>query len=192
MAHALSICKAEPQPKNKWSKLCNVALAMVPQCWAALPYPECSVLYFGRWWVSQSSMWIKDLTFFPTFTCWWWLAPLAVGLALSPHWALHHIAHVAGEAHHIIQVKAVAYGASIDGAAWVPAADGWRTKWFFLNRKAHQGILAKSEISVAPPTNVVLTKTNLGVWPQHGWTHMESEHFIIPFFYLQNNFALCI
>lgn len=93
--------------------------------------------FFGRRRISQSSVWIEDLTFFPTFTCWWWLAPLAGGLALGPRRALHHIAHVAGEAHHVIQVKAVAYGASVDGATWVPAADGYKRGWllkrhFFL------------------------------------------------------------
>lgn len=107
---------------------------MVPQQ-QGLIYLTQNAVYFGKWRFSQSSVWIEDLTFFPTFTCWWWLAPLAVGLALSPHWALHHIARVAGEAHHIIQVKAVAYGASVDGAAWVPATDGCRTKLFFFKKK---------------------------------------------------------
>lgn len=140
MAHALSICKTAAifQPTNTslrqiltktvWHGTGNGAT--VPQQQMLLYLTQNAVYcILDSGGSAKSSVWIEDLTFFPTFTRWWWLAPLPVGLALSPHWALHHIAHVAGEAHHIIQVKAVAYGAAIDRAAWVTAADGCKTKW---------------------------------------------------------------
>ena len=71
------------------------------------------------------SVWIEDLTFFPTFTRWWWLAPLACGLALGPWGPLHHVAHVAGEAHHVVQIEAVTNGPPVDRAARVSTADSW-------------------------------------------------------------------
>lgn len=51
------------------------------------------------------------------------MAPLPVGLTLGPRRALHHVAHVAGEAHHVVQVEAVAHRAAVDGAARVATAD---------------------------------------------------------------------
>lgn len=51
------------------------------------------------------------------------LAPLAAGLALGGRRALQSVALVAGEAHDVVVVVAVADGAAVDGAAWVAACD---------------------------------------------------------------------
>lgn len=66
------------------------------------------------------------LTFFPTFTRWRRVAPLAVGLALSMCGPLHFIALIANEADHVIQVETVAHCAAIDGTSWMAAADRCR------------------------------------------------------------------
>lgn len=52
------------------------------------------------------------------------LAPLAGGLALGGGRPFQSVAFVAGEAHHVVVVEAVARGASVDGAAGVAAGDG--------------------------------------------------------------------
>lgn len=54
-----------------------------------------------------------------TSACRWLLAPLAAGLALSCGGSFQGVAFVAGEAHHIIVVEAIAYGAAVDGATRV-------------------------------------------------------------------------
>lgn len=54
------------------------------------------------------------------------MAPLPVGLALCARRALHHVARVAGEAHHVIQVESVAHRATVDGAARVATANSYR------------------------------------------------------------------
>lgn len=62
----------------------------------------------------------------PTSACRRLLAPLAGGLALGGRRPFQSVAFVAGEAHHVIVVEAVASGASVDGAARVAAGDGWQ------------------------------------------------------------------
>lgn len=53
------------------------------------------------------------------------MAPLPVSLALGARRALHDVARVAGEAHHVVQVEAVPNGAPVDGTARVTAADSF-------------------------------------------------------------------
>lgn len=60
----------------------------------------------------------------PTPACRGLLAPLAGGLALGGRRPFQSVAFVAGEAHHVIVVEAIASGASVDGAARVAAGDG--------------------------------------------------------------------
>ncbi len=60
-----------------------------------------------------------------TSACWWLLAPLAVGLALGCGRSLQGVAFVAGEAHHVIVVEAVACSASVDRAARVATRDSY-------------------------------------------------------------------
>lgn len=66
------------------------------------------------------------LTFYPTFTRWRRVAPLPVGLALSACGPLHLVAPVTDEADHVVEVEAVAHGATVYGTARVSAADGCR------------------------------------------------------------------
>lgn len=56
----------------------------------------------------------------------WLLAPLAVGLALGCRRSLHGVAFVAGEAHHVVVVEAIANGAAVDRATGMAARDGCR------------------------------------------------------------------
>lgn len=54
------------------------------------------------------------------------MAPLPVGLTLGAWRPLHLVAAVAHEAHHVVEVEAVAHCAAVDGAPRVSAADGCR------------------------------------------------------------------
>lgn len=56
------------------------------------------------------------------------MAPLPVCLALGAGRTLQDVAVVAGEADHVVQVEAVSDCTAVDGAAWVPTADGWWRK----------------------------------------------------------------
>lgn len=60
-----------------------------------------------------------------TSACGWQLAPLAVGLALRLRRAFQNVAIVTEEAHHVVQIEAVANCPAVDRAAWMTAANGW-------------------------------------------------------------------
>lgn len=60
-----------------------------------------------------------------TSACWWLLAPLATGLALSCGGSFQSVAFVAGEAHNVVVVEAIACGAAIDRATGVATGDSW-------------------------------------------------------------------
>lgn len=121
---------------------CAVAiwLSLAADCWMILIY----LLAAEFLWLSLLHTWIiakplqkllwpdtlaglqtKDLT--PTRR--WLLAPLTVGLALSCGRSFQSVPFVAGEAHHIVVVEAIACGAAIYRAARVATRDSlsWNT-----------------------------------------------------------------
>lgn len=59
-----------------------------------------------------------------TSACGRLLAPLAVSLALRLRRPFQNVAVVTEEAHHVVQVEAVADRAAVDRAAWMTAANG--------------------------------------------------------------------
>lgn len=63
---------------------------------------------------------------FPTSTCGQGAAPLAVAPTLGLWRPLQHVARVAGEVHHVIQVELAAVGEPVGGVPRVPAGDGCR------------------------------------------------------------------
>lgn len=54
------------------------------------------------------------------------MAPLAVGLTLSPCGPLHFITPVTNKADHVVEVEAVSHCATIYGTSWMATADRCR------------------------------------------------------------------